>query len=170
MRPGAHFTRKAEGVTAAHVEWLSLPPFSNQRLSKLKAAKAAGIRYERKIQAKMEAEYPLFLAHPCMRFHGRFGSELCIPDGIVISEQRPDLLTIVEIKLRHTSDAWYQLHDLYLPVAKKAFPSHTIQLLEICKFYDPAIKLPRPIVPLENVRRYICEGGEPFAVYPRAGT
>lgn len=168
MRMGGYFTRKAEGVSEARVDWLGVPPFVPRRLSRKSSAKAAGLRYERKIQSRLSKDHQLFLPHLVFAFHSSYGRERCIPDGVAISTRDPSLLTIIEIKLRHTEDAWYQLNDLYLPVVRKALPNHKIQLLEICKFYDPAIKLPGPFTLVYDVEAFIEKGGSEFAVCPWA--
>lgn len=63
----------------------------------------------------------------------------CQPDFLY-----SDVLQVlcVEVKLRWTPDAWWQLRSLYLPVLTKAFPDRTIIPLVICRSYDPAARIP----------------------------
>lgn len=48
---------------------------------------------------------------------------------------------VVEIKLRWTADAWWQLRKLYLPVLNAAYPAATFIPLVICRSFDPAIAI-----------------------------
>ena len=67
----------------------------------------------------------------------------CQPDGLLF--QVADLLiTIVEVKLQHTPDAWWQTKQLYLPVLARAFPPNLWEynICEVVKWYDPAIVFP----------------------------
>lgn len=109
------------------------------------AAQAAGLRYERKVFRKLEKGFPGFISHLPFTFTSPRGREVAIPDGVIFGTEgpgKPARLTIIEVKLRHTVDAWYQLHQLYLPVVAEAFPGFRIKVLEICKWYDPSVKLP----------------------------
>lgn len=160
--------RRAGTVQAAWPEWDGRPPniHSTRRRS---AAQRAGIQYEKKVFSMLEAEFDLFLSHLPFRFVAEFGSERCIPDGIILSPRDRSLLTLVEVKHRHTADAWFQLKYLYYPVLRVAFPRHRIQLLEICKGYDPAVKIPERQQLVEDLASYVNGGGEVNGVYSWTG-
>jgi len=65
-----------------------------------------------------------------------------IPDGLLLSEDRRILL-IIELKLRHSTDAWFQLNRFYLPILRRAIgTSLVLRTLEICRYYDPGVRLP----------------------------
>lgn len=68
----------------------------------------------------------------------------CQTDGLLFNAATGTLV-VCEVKLRHTSDAFFQLDRLYQPVLAKAFPQFKIACLEITRWYDPAI--PFPVVP-----------------------
>lgn len=113
-----------------------------------------GVIYERKVQAHLLERFA-HLYHPSPWFTfwdsggtpGRESRRWCQPDGLLLD---PWLGTIIicEIKYQHTSDAWWQLRRLYLPVVRAAFPATlwSISCLEIVKWYDPATLFPEPTV------------------------
>lgn len=74
-----------------------------------------------------------------------------IPDGLLLG---PDgrSLCIVEIKLRHTGDAWFQLNQFYLPIVRAAIRgAFHLRTLEICANYDPGIKFPGGTAILDSI-------------------
>lgn len=62
----------------------------------------------------------------------------CQPD-FVLQDASGSEACIVEVKLSWTSDAWWQLKRIYLPVLKAAHPEVEFRTLVICASYDPAI-------------------------------
>ena len=104
-------------------------------------AQKAGLRYERKALQHLVSLHPNFLEHLPFLYLSEGKRKMAIPDGICFSRHL-DCLTIIEIKVRHTEEAWHQLNLLYLPVVKRAFPQHKIKLLEVVRWYEPEIKLP----------------------------
>lgn len=77
------------------------------------------------------------------RFRSAGAERWCQPDGILFRFLDRQI-TIVEIKLQHTSDAWWQVKHLYYPVLSKAFPEGlwSFNFCEIVKWYDPAVAFP----------------------------
>lgn len=65
----------------------------------------------------------------------------CQPDAIFVDEERKKL-TLFEIKLQHTSDAWWQLRKLYEPVLHAIFPSFSIASIELVRWMDPHTPFP----------------------------
>ncbi len=118
-----------------------------------KGAAGAGLRYESKVQQSLMAEFPSFVPGPwiCYR-ESNFGPERwCQPDGLFFNLKR-NSITIAEIKLKHTERAWWQLKKLYLPVVRKVFGnSWEYRLLEICRWFDPAVPTPEPMPIVETV-------------------
>lgn len=96
-----------------------------------------GLAYEQKVQDILQAIYgEKFFCDVPILYEDRRGLHRCIPDGVL----RTDACTvvIVEVKLRHTSRAWWQLERLYFPVLRQLVgPSVRIQRAEICRSYDP---------------------------------
>jgi hypothetical protein len=89
-------------------------------------------------------KYPeWYVESPWIQFEDHHGRRWCQPDGLMVDLAYGAVL-IVEIKYRHTSDAWYGLWQLYKPVLEFCLPSTIWHFgcLEICKWYDPNIPFP----------------------------
>lgn len=67
----------------------------------------------------------------------------CEPDGLLIAPDEA-LITIVEIKLRHTVEAWWKLLYVYRPAVCAAFRGApwAVALCEVVRWYDPAEPFP----------------------------
>ena len=121
-----------------------VPPLFIENLrQKRTGRRAVGVRYEAKGQAWLAAKYPdNYIPAPWLRFHNG-QSKWCQPDGLLIDVKR-GRITIVEFKLRHTSDAWYQVRELYEPVVRRLFPwpGWEFPALEIVCWFDPHIPFP----------------------------
>jgi hypothetical protein len=63
----------------------------------------------------------------------------CQPDFTCDLGER---LVVGEIKLRWTSDAWWQLRRLYLPVLAAVYPGRTLLPVCVCRSYDPSVSIP----------------------------
>lgn len=76
----------------------------------------------------------------------------CQFDGLILSETQ---VTLVEVKLSHTVDAFWQIENLYLPVLRVLFrpQSASIATCEIVKWYDPSVAYPRKPFLLEDVAK-----------------
>ena len=125
----------------------SRPPFIRRR--KPKGRKAQGIRYERKVLEFLEASSPLPLyPGPWIEFwdkeRGKWTKRWCQPDGLLLDPWEGRAI-VVEVKYQHTSDAWWQLRKLYLPVLEMMLPEYEFFPLEICKWYDPAVSFPEEV-------------------------
>ncbi len=113
------------------------------------AAARMGLRFEAKVLAELSRRYPrTFCSGVPFSFtelsvNGTYSRpSTAIPDGLLLAPNSR-ALCIVEIKLRHTGDAWHQLNRFYLPILRKCFPRALhLRVLEICANYDPGIKLP----------------------------
>jgi hypothetical protein len=73
----------------------------------------------------------------------------CQPDGILL-DPVASRLTVIEFKLRHCSEAWFQLFELYLPVVRSLYPGWRVAGLEVCRWFDPATLCPAPVRLREN--------------------
>jgi hypothetical protein len=70
----------------------------------------------------------------------------CQPDVLVHSSRAVgSRISVVEIKLRWTADAWWQLRRLYLPVLRRACPNAPLSALCITRSYNPAIRIPEEV-------------------------
>lgn len=96
-----------------------------------------GLAYEQKVQDVLAAIYAdRFVCDMPILFEDRRGLHRCIPDGILRLDATS--IVIIEVKLRHTSRAWWQLERLYCPVIRALVgPAARIFRAEICRSYDP---------------------------------
>ena len=114
------------------------------------------MRYERKVHEHYEGLFgAAYAASPWFIFKelGVDRPRWCQPDGLFFDPWR-GTLTVVECKLQHTADAWWQLRWLYLPVLSAAFPPNlwSFRLLEVVKWYDPAVKFPERVKLRADIR------------------
>jgi len=137
---------------AGAIEWarpLEEPPAFARGRKRLKGRRGQGLRYEARAKEYLEGLFPeAFVPGPWFQFKclGESKVRFCQPDGLLILPQEGKLV-VVEIKLQHTSDAWWQLKWLYLPVLAAVFPpdlwAHAP--LELVKWYDCATAFPEPV-------------------------
>lgn len=105
--------------------------------------------YEKKGHEYLLGEYEeKYLPSPWIRFTDTISDRTrwCQPDGLLIELER-GVITLVEFKYQHTSDAWWQLRQLYEPVVKYLFPGEEwkFHVCEVVKWYDPATVFPERI-------------------------
>ena len=109
---------------------------------------AVGIRYEKSGQEWLELAALRRKLHydngPWFEFGTDTGKRWCQPDALVVDKARKQIL-IVEFKYQHTSDAWFQLRQLYLPVVKAAYPGWTFGLVEVVHYFDPSTLWPERV-------------------------
>lgn len=122
-------------------------PYSGRR--RPRGAKRAGMVYQRRVEAwEGLGGVDSVECSPWFCFvDDSGGRHYCQPDLLL---RRGDLLLVGEIKLRWTSDAWWQLRKLYLPVLAKVFPTLILVPVCFCRSYDPAIRVPDEI--------HLCKG------------
>ena len=159
LTPPTYAKREAGEVKSA-----KLLPFKLQHpKTKHTYAQRAGLLFERKAFLHLEKELGAVLFHPAFRFNsGKRFDEHAIPDALYIHD---NILTIFEIKLSHTADAWYQLKLLYLPIVSKVYPDFHINLVEICKSYDPSIRLAETPEIIDSLHHFCCTPKPTFGVY-----
>ncbi len=107
------------------------------------------MRYEQKVHEHFLELFPSkYLPSPWVRFTNveDTNARWCQPDGLIIDIEA-GLISIVEMKYQHTSDAWWQLEKLYKPVLAVIFPKQLwrLQCVEVVKWFDPATDFPVPI-------------------------
>lgn len=149
---GSVRARSAAGLISARANFTDQTHYkrANQPL-KGGGGKTAGLRFERQVGKALSERYPLFVNHISFTFYtADSGRHLCIPDGILLNGNE---VIILEIKHRHTADAWFQLRRLYQPVVQRALGRPT-RLIEVVKSYDPLVRFPEP--------HYICQDLETF--------
>lgn len=112
------------------------------------------------------------LLGPWLRFASSVNSKLtfCQPDAVYVDR---DLLrcTVFEIKLKHTSDAWWQVRQLYIPVLRAILPpSFTFHAVELVKWYDPHTAFPEKFRYLESIdQKHLAQLGEDFNLHIWSG-
>lgn len=120
-------------------------PHRNCRETKT-GAQMAGLRYEKKIKKKLEAIYgqnAVFAPWLSFTSVGSARRRCCSPDVVIALGD--GLYVIVEIKIRHVADSYWQLRHLYHPVMQKVYPSADIRLATIVGSFDPATYYPEEI-------------------------
>lgn len=80
---------------------------------------------------------------PWLEFENESGRRWCQPDGLLVCAANR-AVTVVEVKYRHTSDAWWQLWRLYIPVVRILYTGYLVNGLEIVKWFDPQTAFPAP--------------------------
>ena len=140
---------------AGSVQWaklsLSPPDFLRAAPRKQRGRKLLGIRYEDLVQKHFCSEFPLYSPAPWLRFRGSSGIKWCQPDGLLFNFAE-GVITIVEIKMTHTSDSWWQMRKLYQPVLAAIYPQTLWQFrtLEVVRWYDFCTAYPEPTRLLGN--------------------
>lgn len=104
-------------------------------------ARRQGIRYERRVVEALSRDFAEFRAAPAIRFVDKLGARVAVPDGLLVT---PSRIYVIEIKLQHTTDAWWQLRRLYAPIVARLFPTRELTLVEICSRFDPNVVFPEP--------------------------
>lgn len=102
-------------------------------------ARMNGLRYEGKVQNKLQRTFGDYLQSPAIYFEDQSGLRFVVPDGLII---RPNRVYVIEIKSQHMPEAWWQLHELYLPILRSRNAARPISCLEIVKSYDPSMPFP----------------------------
>lgn len=117
------------------------------------AAARRGLSFEKKVLKNLTSRFG-FQLHSQLSFffetdHGQRGT--IIPDGLLFTPDFKRVL-LIEVKLRHSGDAWYQTNKFYKPVIEKAFPkSVEVIPVEVCQFYDPRVQLPQAVAVLDDI-------------------
>jgi hypothetical protein len=108
-----------------------------------------GVKYEQKVHERLEETYGLFY-FPEQWFIYCVGerTKYCQVDGLLVSPKQKQI-TIVEVKYNHTSDAFWQMENLYVPVLQTWMRAKDwkVGTVEVVKWYDPSTKCPsRPVL------------------------
>ncbi len=108
-----------------------------------------GCRYEDSVQEHLSGLFgECYLASPWFIFWSaqEDRSRVCQPDGLLFDPMQK-IIWICEIKLKHTTDAWWQLRHLYAPVVSAVFSPQVwdIRVCEIVRWYDSAISFPEKV-------------------------
>lgn len=118
-------------------------PFQGGKRTRVSGARAAGIRYEKKVHDEMLRRYRKFyINNVWFKYFDGDRARWCQPDGLMIDAGQGQII-IVEVKYQHTGDAWWQLHKLYLPVVRNFFgETWTYRCVEIVRWYEATVYFP----------------------------
>ena len=117
-------------------------------------ARAAGMRYERKAHGAFqqrwspEANGPLYAPAQWIKFlcRGETKARWCQPDGLILDFNR-SRITILEMKLHHTQNAWWALRRLYEPTLRAIFGNRwSYSVCEVVRWHDPSVFWPEPLI------------------------
>ena len=118
------------------------------RVKPKKGAKYLGIKYEEKVQKLLLQEFKgKYAPSPWFKYFDAGDEKLkyCQLDGVYVDVKR-NLIVLVEMKLRHTQAAWWQLQRKYLPVLRHVYgEKYKYALVEVCKWYEGTEPFPVPI-------------------------
>lgn len=150
---GTYLRKEIKNPSSAVPLWGGGVKSVSAQASKLSAAQKLGLRYEAKTLEYLEHAFPGFLAH--LPFSYRDGSSLSsiIPDGVIF-DTNSRRLYVVEIKLRHSLHAWFQLNS-YREIISKAFPDFEVYRLEIVKNYYPEVPINEKFDIISDLKTWI---------------
>ena len=112
------------------------------------------MKYEARAQQHLSSIYgEAYIPAPWFQYQedGESRVRYCQPDGLLYSP-RLDRITIVEVKLRHTEKAWWQLRHKYGPLLRHIFPWMEIAYVELVQWYDVAIPFPEVVYLRPHIR------------------
>lgn len=125
-----------------------VPSFVQGAPTRRKGARGVGLRYERKVQLKLCSDFDNYMPGPWFEYKTSDEPKrinYAQPDGILIDIER-GVITIAEIKLRHTVEAYFQLLDKYLPIVRMFFNNSedlwSFAVCEVTKWYDCHTQFP----------------------------
>lgn len=120
-------------------------PYANKR-RRLSPAQKAGLAYQKRIVKYCQS--PSWSVRAGEWYcYSDLGAKrrYCQPD-ILLDSGILEPLVVVEVKLRWTALAWWQLRKLYVPVLQRVYPNvPAFVSLAICRSYDPAIQIPEKV-------------------------
>jgi hypothetical protein len=128
------------------------PPFDTG--GRVRGVRRSGQIYEARAQQFFQQAYEdFYLPSPWLAFRTRAAPHLqyCQPDGLLFL---PDkfAIVVVEFKLRHTANAYWQVHNLYIPVLEKIFEGRKwhFRKLEVTRWYDCNEYFPEDVILVED--------------------
>lgn len=141
------FTRELHGALLSASPVFASSP-TNSKGSNASARR--GLQFEAKVLKEFSTLYgPRFISQFPFFFQEEMTTQLrrgqrgkIITDGLLFSADWRSVC-IVEVKLRHTADAYFQTSKFYKPIVEKAFGGcFEVFTLEVVQQYDPRVRLP----------------------------
>lgn len=117
---------------------------------RLSAGQRAGLRFERKALEHLSDCYlDQFIPSPWLKYRERGAPyyRFAQPDGFILDVES-GRISIIEIKLRHTIQAWQQLRRLYEPLLRHLFREGewTFSCCEVVGSYDGRVAFPEQFI------------------------
>lgn len=122
----------------------NLPLFAQR--GRTRGVRRQGQIYEARWQEYAEQRFDYYLRSPWLVFKTESRPhtwQWCQPDGLLFQPEKLSII-VVEVKLKHTADAFWQVERLYLPILSKVFEGRKwrFRKLEVVKWFDPASYFP----------------------------
>lgn len=164
--PRGFFPVRAEDLQYVH---LAKNPHAGSR-KRSSAAQRAGLAFEKKAKDFLSSSFPHAVPGQWFYYSDGFRRRYCQPDFLIFDQplsERPSCLTIVEIKIRWTETAWWQLTHLYAPVVSHFYKPEALRLVCLTKSFDPAIPVAGSTsildtldeeLPIDNVGVFLWRG------------
>lgn len=104
-----------------------------------------GIKYEAKVHERLGEEWGLqYIPNQWWKYGLEDNrAHYCQTDGLLFLPDRK-LCVLVEVKLKHTAEAYWQTENLYVPLLAGYFRNTDIKIavVEVCKWFDPITPFP----------------------------
>lgn len=122
--------------------------------------KGMGLRYERKVHDHFhEAFSDLYLPSLWFQYRRRSSPKIvnfAQPDAILF-DFHSGIVTIIEVKYNHTSDAYFQLMDKYLPIMELFLHNDEnlwqFALCEVVYWYDKFVDFPCKVSLRDDIKK-----------------
>ena len=139
-------------LPAGRVTWARIadepPAFILKARERVRGNRRAGQLYEHDVHWHFKKICQYYMPGPWLVFSeaGNHRTRWCQLDGLILDFMQ-GRLTIVEVKLRHTARAWWQVRRLYEPVLKCILPEANweYRALEVSKHIDPSTSFPEKL-------------------------
>lgn len=133
---------------------IETPNFARKRAC-TRGSKGRGNSYERKLHKRLRGEFgESYVQGPWIKYEERsHGICFAQPDALII-DPLAGRVSILEAKYSHCADAYFQTTGKYLPLIEKLYDANLWQfaLIEVVKWFDPAVAFPAEIHMLKNLR------------------
>lgn len=144
-----------------HVEIYNGVPGFAQAKRRRAGAKGAGLRYEEVAQKTIGQSFAeqglAYLPSPWFKYRRSSAPDrenFAQPDGICPDVNR-GIIFLIEIKIKHTPDSYFQLLDKYVPLLDRFFNGRDrlwkIAPIEVCRWYDPHTAYPCKVTRIERL-------------------
>ena len=166
MKTSNSHLRKFKHIEEIVKAEISYPPYFARECKKKSKAQALGLRYERKVHEYLERHYPdLLVISPWLKFYSEKNWRWCQPDALLL-DIRNNTICIIEVKIKHTENAWWQVRKSYIPVIKAIFGSDwNIVPIEVVKWFDPHTHFPEWFHFVDDISKFTTLDPNNFYVH-----